>query len=115
MTTLHSLQNLRKPQTGSVAGTSVGSAGATASTNKRTSTKSTKEVTEVRVPRYDKALRNGRGDILPKEQWAVVTGTLIMVHGKGLHSNYQLSLLLRTSRYCIVRRLDAGLYSPVSY
>ena len=74
MTTLHSLQNLRKSQTGSAGEALVGSAGGTAS-NKKTSTKSTKEVTEVRVPRYDKALRNGRGDRLPRDQWALVTGT----------------------------------------
>lgn len=28
----------------------------------------------VRVPRFDKSLRGGRGDRAPKEEWTVVTG-----------------------------------------
>ncbi len=73
MTTLHSLQNLRKPQTLSTPESSTGGARTAGSADNRKSS-TANVITEVRVPMYDKALRNGRGDRLPRGQWVVVTG-----------------------------------------
>jgi len=72
MTTLHSLQHLRKATT--FAATSPVPPGSKASPKVSPKT-AAKPIMEVLVPRYDKALREGRGDRLPRDQWMSVTGT----------------------------------------
>lgn len=74
MTTLHSLQSLRKGANTAVSDTqSATAAGATTSGSKKASPQAA--VAQVaHIPRYDKALRQGRGDRLERSAWTTITG-----------------------------------------